>query len=493
MKLEFRGHDDRYAIEQSLLAFFPEERPVYESITPEDDDCALVSLTEGKRYATGVTTLHYHGKTARGVSRAVLTDAPDEYERERLRQRALKLSFFKAARDITGITPSWGALTGIRPGKLARAMLEQGKTERETDRVLRDTYFVSPERRRLAIETAQAGLTAKRGLRPNEISLYVGIPFCPTRCAYCSFVSASVEKSFGLMEPYLAALEQEITDAARMVAETGLSIKSFYMGGGTPTTLSAQQMDHLLTHLNKSFDLTGCAEYCIEAGRPDTITREKLQVLLDHGADRISVNPQSMEDEVLRAIGRKHTAADIEATMALATSMGFPHVNMDLIAGLPADTPEGFRRTLDKCLTFGADNITVHTLSLKKGSRILLEGLPIPSAQDVSAMLDYANDALRTAGFTPYYLYRQKYMSGSFENVGWCISGAEGLYNIYIMEELHSILSLGAGGSTKMVDAKRNRIERVFHPKFPLEYIQRPEKLTENLEAFRRFHQEMAR
>ena len=372
-------------------------------------------------------------------------------------------------------------------------MLEQGRTERETDRVLRDTYFVSPERRRLAIETARAGLAAKGALLPNEISLYVGIPFCPTRCAYCSFVSASVEKSFGLMEPYLAALEQEITDAARMVSETGLRIKSFYMGGGTPTTLSAQQMDHLLTHLNKSFDLTGCAEYCIEAGRPDTITREKLQVLLDHGADRISVNPQSMEDTVLRAIGRRHTAADIEATMALAASMGFPHVNMDLIAGLPADTPEGFRRTLDKCLTFGADNITVHTLSLKKGSRILLEGLPIPSAQDVSAMLDYANDALRAAGFTPYYLYRQKYMSGSFENVGWCISGAEGLYNIYIMEELHSILSLGAGGSTKMVDAKRNHIERVFHPKFPLEYIQRPEKLTENLEAFRRFHQEMAR
>ena len=250
-------------------------------------------------------------------------------------------------------------------------------------------------------------------------------------------------------------------------------------------------MDHLLTHLNKSFDLTGCAEYCIEAGRPDTITREKLQVLLDHGADRISVNPQSMEDEVLRAIGRKHTAADIEATMALATSMGFPHVNMDLIAGLPADTPEGFRRTLDKCLTFGADNITVHTLSLKKGSRILLEGLPIPSAQDVSAMLDYANDALRTAGFTPYYLYRKKYMSGSFENVGWCISGAEGLYNIYIMEELHSILSLGAGGSTKMVDPVRDRIERVFRPKFPTEYIARPETLRQDLETFRRFHENM--
>ena len=491
MRLTFRGHDDRYAIEQSLLAFFPDERPVYEG--EKGDSHAEVTLREGKTYATGVTELTYGGKTARGEARVRITGVSDEYERERLRQRALKLSFFRAARDVTGVTPSWGALTGIRPAKLVRSMLEEGMTPGQADHVLRDTYCVSPARRRLALESAEAGLRAKCDLRPEEISLYVGIPFCPTRCAYCSFVSASVEKSFGLMEPYLAALEQEITDAARMVAETGLSIKSFYMGGGTPTTLSAQQMDHLLTHLNKSFDLTGCAEYCIEAGRPDTITREKLQVLLDHGADRISVNPQSMEDEVLRAIGRKHTAADIEATMALATSMGFPHVNMDLIAGLPADTPEGFRRTLDKCLTFGADNITVHTLSLKKGSRILLEGLPIPSAQDVSAMLDYANDALRTAGFTPYYLYRQKYMSGSFENVGWCISGAEGLYNIYIMEELHSILSLGAGGSTKMVDAGRNRIERVFHPKFPLEYIQRPEKLTENLEAFRRFHENMAR
>ena len=491
MKLQFRGHDDRYAIEQSLLAFFPEERPVYETPAPEEDDCAFVTLTEGRRYATGITTIRYHGKTARGVSRAVLADAPDAYERERLRQRALKLSFFKAARDITGVTPSWGALTGIRPGKLARAMLEQGKTEKQTDRVLRDTYFVSPERRRLAIETAQAGLKAKRELRPNEISLYVGIPFCPTRCAYCSFVSASVEKSFGLMEPYLASLEQEITAAGRMVEEAGLSVKSFYMGGGTPTTLSAQQMDRLLTAVNKSFDLSGCAEYCIEAGRPDTIDREKLQVLLDHGADRISVNPQSLEPQVLAAIGRRHSPEDIERAMTLAASMGFPHVNMDLIAGLPADTPEGFRRTLDRCMTFGADNITVHTLSLKKGSRILLEGLPIPTAEQVAEMLDYADPALRAKGFAPYYLYRQKYMSGSFENVGWCISGAEGLYNIYIMEELHSILSLGAGGSTKMVDPARNRIERVFHPKFPLEYIQRPEKLAENLEAFRRFHESM--
>ena len=492
MKLIFRGHDDRYAVEQSLLAFFPEERPVYKP-AEEGEDHALVTLSRSPRFNTAVTTITYHGRTARGISRTAVDPQLTEYEAERLRQKAVKLSFFKAAREITGITPSWGALTGIRPGKLASRMLEEGMTERQVDRVLRDTYFVSPERRRLCIETAEASRRAKAELKPEDISLYVGIPFCPTRCAYCSFVSQSVEKSLGLVEPYLDVLCREITDAAQMVRETGLRIKSFYMGGGTPTTLSAQQMDRLLTHLNRSFDLSGCVEYCIEAGRPDTITRDKLQVLLDHGADRISVNPQSLEDTVLQAIGRRHTARDIEDTMALAASMGFPHVNMDLIAGLPADTPEGFRRTLDKCLTFGADNITVHTLSLKKGSRILLEGLPIPTAADVARMLDYADPTLRAAGFSPYYLYRQKYMSGSFENVGWCISGAEGLYNIYIMEELHSILSLGAGGSTKMVDPVRGRIERVFHAKYPTEYIQRPEKIAENLAAFRAFHEKMKR
>ena len=489
MKLTFRGHDDRYAVEQSLLAFFPEERPVYEG--EDGPRHAEVTLHQGAVYATGVTALTYDGKTARASARVSLAGAADEYERERLRQRALKLSFFRAARDITGATPSWGALTGIRPAKLVRTMLEEGYTPARADRELRDVYCVSPARRRLALESAQAGLRAKRDLKPNDISLYIGIPFCPTRCAYCSFVSASVEKSFALIPPYLEALTAEVEAAGRMVRETGLRVKSFYMGGGTPTTLSAGQMDALLTAVNKAFDLSGCVEYCIEAGRPDTIDREKLQVLLDHGADRISVNTQSLEPQVLRAIGRQHSPEDIEKAMTLATSMGFPHVNMDLIAGLPADTPEGFRRTLDKCLTFGADNITVHTLSLKKGSRILLEGLPIPTAEAVAEMLDYADPALRARGFAPYYLYRQKYMSGSFENVGWCISGAEGLYNIYIMEELHSILSLGAGGSTKMVDAQRNRIERVFHPKFPLEYIQRPEKLAENLESFRRFHESM--
>ena len=332
------------------------------------------------------------------------------------------------------------------------------------------------------------GIRAAAELEPNDISLYVGIPFCPTRCAYCSFVAQSVEKSFSLVEPYLEALFDEITAAGQLVREMGLNIKSFYMGGGTPTTLTADQMDRLLTKLEQNFDFNGLAELTIEAGRPDTIDEEKLRVLRAHNTTRVSINPQTMEDNVLAAIGRRHTADDIRRAMEQVRRAGFPHVNMDLIAGLPEDTPAGFARSLDEVISMGADNITVHTLSLKKGSRITLEGSRIPGAEEVAEMLDYADPTLRKNGFAPYYLYRQKYMSGSFENVGWTKPGGTGLYNIYIMEELHSILSLGAGGSTKMVGG--GQIRRAFNAKYPREYIDRPEKRRANLMDFARFYAE---
>ena len=486
MKLIFSGHDYRYAVEQSLLAFFPGERPVYDE---HDDNSARVTLSRGEKYHTAVTTLTVDGKTARGSSRMDVSAVADEYERERLLQRIVKLSFFKAARTLTGSTPAWGALTGIRPAKLAAGLLEEGKTPKQADRILRDTYYVTDSRRELAIQCAQMGLEAKAGLQPNDISLYLGIPFCPTRCAYCSFVSNSVEKSFHLVEPYLQALMAEIDSASELVKDLGLHIKSFYMGGGTPTTLTAEQMDRLLHRLNTKFDLSDVVEYTVEAGRPDTITVDKLHALRDNGVTRISINPQSMEDRVLAAIGRRHSAEDIYKAMEMVAEVPFPHVNMDLIAGLPEDTVEGFRRTLDQVIAFGADDITIHTLALKKGSRITLEGTRIPTVEEVGTMLDYANPTLRSAGFDPYYLYRQKYMSGSFENVGWSKPGGTGWYNIYIMEELHSILSLGCGGSTKMVDPVKNRIERVFNLKFPTEYIQRPEKIAENQAAFRAFYE----
>ena len=487
MKLELIGHDEKYAVEQSLLTLFPDERPVYGPVTDEDASAARITLTEDADSVCVTTELRCGGKAAADCYSYPLSGT--DYEKEGQRRLALGLSFFRAAKEVLGVTPAWGSLTGVRPSKVAVSLLREGKSPAAVLTELEEVYSVTPQRARLALEAAETGLRVQNDLKPNDISLYVGIPFCPTRCAYCSFVAQSVEKSFALVEPYLAALFDEIEQAGAMVRSLGLHIKSFYMGGGTPTTLTAEQMDRLLTRLERSFDFTSLAESTIEAGRPDTIDPEKLAVLRAHGVTRVSVNPQTMEDRVLAAIGRRHVSADTVRAMELVRAYRFPHVTMDLIAGRPADTPEGFRRSLDKCLELGADDITIHTLALKKGSRILMEGLSIPDGAAVQAMLDYAAPTLRAAGFVPYYLYRQKYMSGSFENVGWSRPGGECWYNVDIMSELCSILSFGAAGSTKMVVPGTNQIQRAFNVKYPPEYIQRPEKWQANQTAFAAFYE----
>ena len=486
MKVQLIGHDEKYALEQSLLTLFPGEKPVYGMVDEAvDTRWARVTLTEDGETVQVTTELGVDGKAAAHSYSYPLSGT--DYEKEGQRRHAIGISFFGAAKDLLGISPAWGSLTGVRPAKVALSLIREGGKAR-AEKELQELYCVTPARARLAIEAADAGIRAAAELEPNDISLYVGIPFCPTRCAYCSFVAQSVEKSFSLVEPYLEALFDEIAAAGQLVRELGLNIKSFYMGGGTPTTLTADQMDRLLSKLEQNFDFGSLAELTIEAGRPDTIDEEKLRVLRAHNTTRVSINPQTMEDNVLAAIGRRHTADDIRRAMEQVRTASFPHVNMDLIAGLPEDTPEGFARSLDEVISMGADNITVHTLSLKKGSRITLEGSRIPGADEVAQMLDYADPTLRKNGFAPYYLYRQKYMSGSFENVGWTKPGGTGLYNIYIMEELHSILSLGAGGSTKMVGG--GQIRRAFNAKYPREYIDRPEKRRANLMDFARFYAE---
>ncbi|MCI8970502.1 MAG: coproporphyrinogen dehydrogenase HemZ [Oscillibacter sp.] len=488
MKLEFRGHDERYTVEQSLLNLFPGELPVYEPIRPGDDAWAMVSCREEEGRLLVTTDLRYRGETATAFHTAALSGT--DYDREGQRRHAVGSCFFQAYRARTGNTPPWGMLTGVRPDKLVTEALAEGKTPAAARRLLEEAYFVTPRRAALALETGTAAFEAAKGLGPRDIAVYIGIPFCPTRCAYCSFVSQSVEKSFSLVDPYVDALTAEIESGGRMAQEANLKVRAMYMGGGTPTTLTAPQLDRVLFAFENAFGraLDRCGEITVEAGRPDTITAEKLAVLKAHGVHRVSVNPQTMEESVLRAIGRRHGSGDIEEAMELAARCGFPHVNMDLIAGLPEDTAEGFRRSLDRCLEFGTDNVTVHTLALKKGSRILLEGLTIPGPEAVGEMLDYAEPALRNAGYAPYYLYRQKYMSGSFENIGWTRPGGECLYNIYIMSELCSILSFGAGGSTKMVDPARRLIQRRFNPKYPKEYTERPDKLRSNQADFAAFY-----
>ena len=475
MLLILNNHDYRYAVEQIMLILFPGEKP--EHTETGQANRAVSTLSLGKTWATARTNLTWQGEEAVGVSRVRCDRLTDALTRDRLLQRIVKQSFYKAAVAATGIIPDWGALTGIRPAKLASKALKGGQSEAQVRRLFQREFFVSPERTSLALEAARASLACEAELRADELSLYVGIPFCPTRCAYCSFVSADVGRALKLVEPYLDALEREIDAVADYLRRANSHIRTLYIGGGTPTTLSAPQLERLIGRLRQRLDLRRLTEFTVEAGRPDTITAEKMAVLRAAGVDRVSVNPQSMRDEVLAAMGRAHTAEDILRAYEIVRAAGIPIVNLDLIAGLPRDNLAGFRATLDAVLALDPENITVHTLALKKGARLMLEREGLPSGAETAAMLDYAREKLTAASFRPYYLYRQKYMSGALENIGWCKRGTEGIYNICIMEELHTILALGAGGSTKLTDPETGRIVRLTNPKYPQQYIERIDSL----------------
>jgi len=371
----------------------------------------------------------------------------------------------------------WGTLTGIRPAKVAEKLLIKGKSQRSVLEALKKTYHVSPDRAALCLETAQKTLELKQTLVSRDVVLYVGIPFCPTRCAYCSFVSNSVEKSFDLIDPFIDTLLQEIEIMTGLVKELGQRIISVYIGGGTPTSLPVEALESLMTRLNQSFDFLNLREYTVEAGRPDTLTKEKLEVMTRLGVKRICINPQSMSEEVLSAIGRAHSPQDVFEAVSLVKKTKAA-LNMDIIAGLPQDSVEGFEKTLDTVIDFKPENITVHTLSLKKGSKIMLENTKIPGGAEVGKMLDYASKKLRENDYAPYYLYRQKYISGGFENIGWSKPGYEGIYNKCMMDELCTVLALGGGGVTKLVTTD-GRIERIFNAKYPREYIMMTEKIKE--------------
>lgn len=469
MRLYLFGHDYKYAVEQMMLSLYPAERPEYPEGKPEGDRVEI-KLSKADKYTTASCRLVTGGAEycAKSAVRAELMT--DDIARDKLCSRIIKTAFYRAAIKSGHERPAWGMLTGVRPGKLFREELE-GKSVSEALKQFIADYDVSEPRALLCRDTSLFTNRVIESLEKQDICLYVGIPFCPTRCSYCSFVSQSVEKSMKLIPPFMDALMQEIDAAAQAVNKLGLRIISIYMGGGTPTTLSAAELNRLCSRLEERFDLSHLREYTVEAGRPDTITEEKIRVLRAHGVDRISVNPQTMSDEVLNVIGRKHSAQDILDALEIVRSVGGMAVNMDLIAGLPADSAEGFEKTLDTVIALDPENITVHTLSLKKGSRITLEGSPLPSAEEVGQMLDTAQEKLRRGGWEPYYLYRQKFMSGGFENVGWAKPGSENIYNVCIMEELCSIAALGGGGSTKLIAPDGGRSIRYFAPKYPSEYI----------------------
>ena len=455
MKLVLSGHNDRYAVEQLQLALFPEGT----------EGEAVSTLSRSATWLTATTKITVDGKTAIGIRRLRTSD-----ESVRERRRTLQQSYYKAAVQLLSSEPAWGALAGVRPTKISTKHMLAGGNAASAEKLLKDVYYVTPERRKLAVDCSESTVHAAHLLEDTDVSLYVGIPFCPTRCTYCSFVSRTVGRKTELLEPYLEAVLKEIEVTGRLLAESGRKVRTIYIGGGTPTTLSSSQMARLMDTIRNSFDMSRCIEFTVEGGRPDTLNEEKLRTIFEHGADRMSINPQTMEDHVLRACGRPHKAADVVRAYGEAVAAGFKAINMDLIAGLPDDSVEGFKRSLDAVAALNPANITVHTLALKKGADLFEKRVSLPTQEEVTEMVAYANETLRSLGYKPYYLYRQKYMSGSFENVGWSRDNLDCLYNIYMMEEVHTIISLGGGGMNK-VNLPGGKIERFHNPKFPEQYI----------------------
>ncbi len=516
MKLYLSGHEDRYAIEQLLLCLFPLEKIDAETADPAalrrlrraaaaraasseafsplqagrrgtasavdegpgetapdrpapdaSADYVVSTLSRGERYLTASAVICRGGVRTRAVQRLALAN-----ETYALRRRILQRSCYLAAMPHLPAPPPWGAMSGVRPTKITTRHLLSGGTPASADRLLRDVFFVSPERRKLCVRASEFTVRAASLLEPTDLSVYVGIPFCPTRCAYCSFVSQTIGSAGALLGPYLDCLLREIETVGAALRQTGRRVRTLYIGGGTPTTLSAEQLKILMEAIARHFDLDRLIEYTVEAGRPDTVTPEKLRVIRSLGANRVSINPQTMNDDVLRAARRPHTAADVERAYAQAVDAGFTHINMDLIAGLAGDDPASFEASLRRVLALDPSNVTVHTLTLKKGADLFSDRAGLPAQADVEQMVRFADEILAARGYEPYYLYKQKYMAGSLENVGWCRDKDACLYNIYMMEELHSILALGGGAVSKR-NLSASKLVRQCNPKFPKEYVER--------------------
>lgn len=388
--------------------------------------------------------------------------------------------------EFTGIRPPWGVLTGVRPVRLVHERWNRGGDDAAVRKEFSEKFLASAQKTELALATAHAQRPIMEALVPHSCSLYIGIPFCPSRCSYCSFVSRTIGSEKKLVAPYVEKLCLEVRELACYIAKLGLHLCTIYIGGGTPTSLSAEELRRLMGTVRECFDLSALEEYTVEAGRPDCTDFEKLAVLREYGATRISINPQTLSDEVLAAIGRKHTAQDVYRCYEDARRAGHTNINMDLIAGLPGDTVAGFTKSLEGVIALDPENITVHTLTLKRASNLVIDGAE-DSYEDVARMVE-KNVLLTQAGYLPYYLYRQKGTLQNLENTGFAKPGFEGRYNIYIMEELHSIFSAGAGGVTKLLTPGTKRIERVFNYKYPQEYISGFDTMMKRKERIESFY-----
>lgn len=455
MLLKNINHPYGYHTQKIAIIFFPLEKIQFE--TPDNIE---VVTTQKDNTLTADVKLYSKCKTA--------TVTVSEHED---RAMALSLLLYRLLAEMTGFSPPWGVLYGVRPARLMHA-----KTEllgEDGARAFFRQSMVQEDKIQLATEVMRRENRIIALSQPMSFSLYVSIPFCPSRCAYCSFVSHAIENTHKLMEPYVALLCRELAEKAAIANRLGLRLETIYFGGGTPTTLSAAQLDRLLTTIKEHFDLSTLRELTVEAGRPDTVTEEKLQTLLRHHVSRISINPQTFSDDVLHAVGRKHTVQQVYDAFALARSLGFDNINMDLIAGLKTDTLPSFCHSVDSAVALGAESITVHNLALKSAAYLVTENEYFDNSRkyQTADMIRYSYEKLSASGYAPYYMYRQSKSLGNLENCGWCNEGRECLYNVFMMDETHTVLAAGAGAVTKLVDRPAGRLERIYNYKYPYEYI----------------------
>lgn len=477
MNLYVKNHNFHFELENLTRLFFPNEKITV--IRDFSEPQPPYIYTEVSDKITILVNIGSFNKSETAVKK--LTDDDNELVSAQL--------LYKLLCDFTGLTQPWGILTGVRPVKLLRRLAEESNEEQAVKKFEKD-FFVSNEKIALSRETEHNERKILELSKPESFSLYVGIPFCPSRCSYCSFVMASIERAEKLIEPYTKLLCEEIKRTAEIANKLGLRLETVYFGGGTPTTLSAEQLDTVLKTVNKSFDMSTCREFTVEAGRPDTIDIAKLFALKENKVDRISINPQTVNDEVLKTIGRKHTAQQFFDAFELARKCGFDNINTDLIAGLPTDTPESFKNSLDSIVRLNAECITVHTLCMKRASRLTTEGvtLDLQQARDAREMLAYTQNILGQNEYIPYYMYRQSRMVGNLENVGWSKKGFESLYNVYVMDETHTILACGSGGVTKLKRNNPDYLERIFNFKYPYEYIDRFDELIQRKSGIMQFY-----
>ncbi len=473
MPIVLIGNSFKYEIEAVCKLFFHTQRFDFSDniADAKGDDFIIAACNNSERETTLSAKISLNG----GVDHDEKILPPDT-DKKTAEHELCRIIYHILCRK-TRITPPWGLMTGIRPVKKVTELMSQGFSHDEIKERLENRYELSPKKFRLAYATAVNQLPILNNIDHHAASLYVSIPFCPTRCSYCSFVSHSMDSAIKLMPEYVAALCKELEILGRMVREIGTKIDTVYFGGGTPTSISAEDIRRIMESVAQNFDLDSIREYSFEAGRPDTITEEKLRVIKELGADRISVNPQTLNDDVLRVIGRRHSGKDAIKAFELARKIGFDNINTDLIAGLPTESAESFRNTLDTICDLSPESITVHTLTVKRSARLFENGnenMSNPAAE----MVDYSIDKLMNEGYLPYYMYRQKNTVDNLENVGYAKKGYESQYNIFIMDDTQTILGAGCAASTKLVYPD-GLITRVHNYKFPYEYINRFNQLME--------------